>query len=185
MSNKTVENGLFIFHRDFRITDNIGLIEAGKLCKNLYTCFIFTPEQVGKGNDYRSQNAIQFMIESLEDLESQLHIKNGNLLTFYGKQSDIIRQLVKELGIQGVFFNKDYTPYAIERDNDAHELCNKLSIKCQMFSDYYLYEPGTINTGTGVKSSAYKKYTPFYLKVAHMNPLPPSMAKVNNLKTTT
>ena len=109
MSNKIIENGLFIFHRDFRITDNIGLIGASKLCKNLYTCFIFTPEQVGKSNDYRSQNAIQFMIESLEDLESQIHIKSGKLLTFYGKQTDIIRQLVNEIGIQGVFFNKDYT----------------------------------------------------------------------------
>jgi deoxyribodipyrimidine photo-lyase len=185
MVNKPIENGLFIFHRDFRITDNIGLIEAGKLCKNLYTCFIFTPEQVGKANDYRSQNAIQFMIESLEDLESQIHIKNGKLLVFYGKQVDVIRQLVKEFSIQGVFFNKDYTPYAVKRDIEAQELCNNLSIKCQMFSDYYLYEPGTINTGTSVHASAYKKYTPFYLKVAHMNPLPPSMSKVNNLKSTT
>lgn len=185
MVNKTIENGLFIFHRDFRIVDNIGLIEAGNLCKNLYTCFIFTPDQVGRSNDYRSNNAIQFMIESLEDLESQLHIKSGKLLTFYGKQTDIIRQLVKDLDIKGVFFNKDYTPYAVERDNETQELCKKLSIECQMFSDYYLYEPGTINTGTSVHSSAYKKYTPFYLKVIHIHPLAPSLKKINNLKSTT
>ena len=185
MSNKIVDNGLFIFHRDFRITDNIGLIEASRLCKNLYTCFIFTPEQVGKVNDYRSQNAIQFMIESLKDLESQLHINNGKLLIFYGKQYSIIQQLVKELDIQGVFFNKDYTPYAIQRDIETQKLCDKLSINCQMFSDYYLYEPGTINSGTNVHATAYKKYTPFYLKVIHMKPLSPSPKKINNLKSTT
>ena len=39
-------NGLFIFHRDFRISDNKGLIEASKKCKNLHTCFIFTLDQV-------------------------------------------------------------------------------------------------------------------------------------------
>jgi deoxyribodipyrimidine photo-lyase len=175
-----LENGLFIFHRDFRITDNIGLIEASKLCKNLYTCFIFTPDQVGKSNDYRSQNAIQFMIESLEDLESQIHMKNGKLLILYGKQSTILKELVHELNINGVFFNKDYTPYAIERETETEELCKHLSIECQMFSDYYLYEPGSITTG----GKAYKKYTPFYLKVVHTHPLEPQLKKVTNLKET-
>jgi len=173
-----LENGLFIFHRDFRIVDNIGLIEASKLCKNLYTCFIFTPEQVGFSNEYRSQNAIEFMIESLEDLEFQLHIKNGKLLILYGKQTTILKELIRELNIDGIFFNKDYTPYAIERDTETIELCKKLSIECQMFSDYYLYEPGSITTG----GNAYKKYTPFYLKVIHKHPLEPQLKKVNNLK---
>jgi len=175
-----LENGLFIFHRDFRITDNIGLIEASKLCKNLYTCFIFTPEQVGKSNDFRSQNAIQFMIESLEDLESQIQLKNGKLLILYGKQTAILKEIVPELKIGGIYFNKDYTPYAIERDIETEELCKHLSIDCQMFSDYYLYEPGSITTG----GKAYKKYTPFYLKVVHVHPLEPQLKKVLNLKNT-
>ena len=175
-----LENGLFIFHRDFRIIDNIGLIEASKLCKNLYTCFIFTPDQVGKTNDYRSQNAIQFMIESLEDLESQIHMKNGKLLILYGKQTTVLKDLIHDLNINGVFFNKDYTPYAIERDNETIELCKKHSIDCQMFSDYYLYEPGSITTG----GKAYKKYTPFYLKVVHTHPLEPQLKKATNLKDT-
>jgi deoxyribodipyrimidine photo-lyase len=176
-----INNGLFIFHRDFRITDNIGLLEASKLCNNLYTCFIFTPEQVGSANNYRSQNAIQFMIESLEDLESEIHIKNGKLLTLYGNQESIIRELVNELKIEGIFFNKDYTPYAVQRDRETVELCKRLSIECQMFSDYYLYEPGTITTG----GNAYKKYTPFYLKVIHINPKSPSLKRVSNLANTT
>jgi deoxyribodipyrimidine photo-lyase len=175
-----LENGLFIFHRDFRIVDNIGIIEASKLCKNLYTCFIFTPDQVGKTNDYRSQNAIQFMIESLEDLESQIHMKNGKLLILYGKQTTVLKDLIHDLNINGVFFNKDYTPYAIERDNETIELCKKHSIDCQMFSDYYLYEPGSITTG----GKAYKKYTPFYLKVVHTHPLEPQLKKATNLKDT-
>ena len=30
-------NGLFIFHRDFRIIDNISLLELNKHCNNIYT----------------------------------------------------------------------------------------------------------------------------------------------------
>ena len=61
-------NGLFIFHRDFRIKDNISLNLINKKVDKLYCCFIFTPEQVGSSNKYRSLNSIQFMIECLEDL---------------------------------------------------------------------------------------------------------------------
>ena len=41
-----VKKGLFLFHRDFRIIDNNGLVNASKECDKLYTCFIFTKEQV-------------------------------------------------------------------------------------------------------------------------------------------
>jgi deoxyribodipyrimidine photo-lyase len=44
-----------------------------------------------------------------------------------------------------------------------------------------LYEPGSITTG----GKAYKKYTPFYLKVVHNRPSDPSLKKVSNLKATT
>ena len=73
-----VENGLFIFRRDLRIIDNNGLNLLSKMAKNIYTIFIFTPEQVGSGNKYKSDNCVQFMIESLEDLASQIS-KAGHL----------------------------------------------------------------------------------------------------------
>ena len=73
-----LENGLFIFHRDFRLEDNIGLITASKQVKNLYVCFIFTPEQVSSKNEYRSKNSIQFMIESLQELSETIKKKVEN-----------------------------------------------------------------------------------------------------------
>ncbi len=79
-----LEKGLFIFHRDFRIKDNTGLIELSKLVNKLYVCFIFTPEQVTEKNKYRSMNSIQFMIESLEELESDIQKNGGKLMIFYG-----------------------------------------------------------------------------------------------------
>lgn len=54
-------NGLFIFHRDFRIQDNKGLIDLNSKCKNIYTCFIFTPKQTSSKNEFKSDNSIQFM----------------------------------------------------------------------------------------------------------------------------
>ena len=164
-------NGLFIFHRDFRIVDNIGLLNASKYCEKIYVCFIFTPDQVGKINTYRSQNAIQFMIESLEDVSDEIEKKGGQLMIFYGKQDKIIGNLIDDLNIDCVYFNKDYTPYAINRDNSTYEFCKKKNIECYSYDDYYLYEPNTVKTISG---TFYKKFTPFYEEVVNRkveNPL--------------
>jgi deoxyribodipyrimidine photo-lyase len=174
------QRGIFIFRRDFRIVDNIGLIEASKKCEKLYTCFIFTPEQVGKTNSYRSENAIQFMIESLDELSDEINSHGGELLLFYGKNTQILSKIIKELKIDAVFTNKDYTPYAIERDTKNAELCEKLKVDYEMFSDYYLFEPGTIKSGKGPSAKAYKKYTPFYDVVIGNSVEKPTNQKINN-----
>ena len=155
----TTDRGLFIFHRDFRISDNVALNNAGFVCNKLYTCFIFTPEQV-TNNKYKSDNSVQFMIESLNDLAVDIKKNSGELLCFYGTQTIILKHLIEELKITHLFFNDDYSPYAMLRDNEAKQLCNRLQIECQTYPDYYLYEPGTVLVESS--KNAYKKYTPFY-----------------------
>ena len=61
--NKHKENiSLFIFRRDFRLYDNTALYRCFKESKTVYPIFIFTPEQVTNKNEFKSSNAIQFMI---------------------------------------------------------------------------------------------------------------------------
>ena len=172
-------NGLFIFHRDLRIRDNIGLIEASNQCEHLYVCFIFTPEQVGN-NPYKSNNSVQFMIESLDELHNDIAKTGGELMLFYGKQKEILSHLISDLSIDGVYFNEDYSPYALERDEETAELCSQKKIRCEMFPDYYLYTPGTIKSS----KSAYKKYTPFYRAVLHKAVAVPNMKNISNISRT-
>ena len=154
-----MENGLFIFRRDFRIVDNHGLSHINTKCKNVYTIFIFTPEQVGSGNKYKSNNAIQFMIESLQELATEISKNGGKLQCFYGSNNKVVSECIKAFKIDYVCFNKDYSPYALERDHDIDELCKKHKIICEQTTDYYLHEPGTIMSGS---NTPYKKFTPYY-----------------------
>ena len=87
MYNKTV----FIFRRDLRICDNRGLHYILQHTNNIIPVFIFTPEQV-KNNKYKSDNAVQFMIESLRYLENEI----GCLNYYYGKNTDILNVITKE-----------------------------------------------------------------------------------------
>ena len=153
------ENGLFIFRRDLRIVDNNGLNLLNTKCKNIYTVFIFTPEQVTDKNKYKSENAVQFMIESLEDLSDDIKKNGGKLYTFYGENTKIIAHLIKSLDINIVGFNIDYSPYAIKRDEQIIDLCEKMKINVINADDYYLNPPGTLVNKSG---DPYQKFTPYY-----------------------
>ena len=52
----------------------------------------------------------------------------------------------------------------LKRDEEIVALCEKKKIECDEFFDYYLFEPGTVQTTTG---SYYKKFTPFYNDVCN------------------
>lgn len=150
---------IFIFRRDLRIKDNKGLHECLKQSSKIYPIFIFTQEQI-KNNPYKSSNCVQFMIESLEELSKKL-----NMTFFFGKNNEVLEEIIKKEKIDAIFTNTDYTPYAIKRDEDLKKLCKKNNVKCSLHHDVCLFEPGTIKTGSG---KAYQKFTPFYNTVIKM-----------------
>ena len=175
-------NGLFIFHRDFRIVDNNGLIQMSKKCDKLYTCFIFTNEQVLR-NSYKSTNAIQFMIESLMDLEKEIKKAGGKLIICHGSNTSCLSNLINHLDIEILGFNEDYTPYAKERIEKIKKMCKKEEVDLEMFHDYYINEPGTILSGS---NKVYQKFTPYYEKsIIDGEFKSPSKTIVKNLAKTT
>jgi deoxyribodipyrimidine photo-lyase len=174
------KNGLFIFRRDYRIIDNVTLNLAMKECENLFTIFIFTPEQV-VDNTYKSNNAVQFMIESLQELSKEINTHNGKLYTFYGDNNKVIQHCVEDFKIDAVFFNADYTPYAVKRDKSINTLCEKLDVKVFADHDYYLNPPGTI---FNLKKEPYQKFTPYYNSANIKNFTVPYTYKNYNFKKT-
>lgn len=154
---------LYIFTRDLRVVDNKTLDKASKSSSLLAPIFIFTPEQV-KSNSYKSDNAVQFMVESLKEL----HIDLKKALTlFYGETDDVVERLIKRQKFTQVFITKDYTPYANKREEKLQKLCEKHEVKLQIIDDYCLNNPGTILTGGG---TPYQKYTPYYKSALKIDP---------------
>ena len=117
---------LFVFRRDLRLEDNTALIQALTESDEVIPCFILDPRQL-ESNDYRRLYAIQFMFESLRDLNSEL-LKNDSLLyLFKGKSEQIISQLLDQ--VDAVYLNRDYTPFSIKRDDSINNSCMKYGKK--------------------------------------------------------
>ena len=151
--------GLYIFRRDLRVLNNNAFAHALKECKKIIPIFIFTPTQISK-NLYKSDKSVQFMIESLSDLNENLHKYNGKLHCFYGDNDEIIKYIIKNYSIDAVYVNEDYTPYSKTRDNRLKILCETNNVQFKSYDDICIFKPGTITTDTGV----YKKFSPFYNK---------------------
>lgn len=62
------------------------------MCDKLYTCFIFTPEQVTSANKYKSNNAVLFMIDSLVELQEDIQKLGGETYCIIWKARRNYRQ---------------------------------------------------------------------------------------------
>jgi deoxyribodipyrimidine photo-lyase len=154
-----------------RFEDNIGLITALQLSEQVIPCFIFDPRQVEDSqNSYKSNNALQFMVESIIDLEQQLLTIKSNdnnnsrckLYLFYGEAEKMIEQLIQNSEIDAIFSNRDYTPFSKSRDNTIKQVCDRYGVSFSQFADYLLTEPRLVLDNKGYP---FKVFGHFYKKV--------------------
>ena len=149
---------LFIFRRDLRTFDNTTLNKL--LLKNakmeIIPIFIFNKKQIEeKENKYYSKNSVQFLFESLDELD---------FINFYYTSTndiEIISKLYMKYKFEIIAFNKDYTPFAIKRDNEIGKWAIDNKIEIMTFEDYTLHNIGDILKDN---NKPYLKYTPFYKK---------------------
>jgi deoxyribodipyrimidine photo-lyase len=152
---------LFIFRRDLRLEDNIGLIEALKGSKQVIPCFILNPEQLTR-NPYRSDRCVTFMMEALGDLNRAL---KGKLYIFEGKPSAVVANCLQKLPIDAVYMNRDYTPYSIKRDKQIKAACKKAGVPLHLFDDALLNPPEDVLKNDG---KPYTMFTPFFNKASQI-----------------
>lgn len=152
------ENSLFIFRRDLRIDDNTALNEALRLSKQVLTCFIFDPRQIST-HPYQSKPALQFMLQSLKDLEQQLLKAHGKLELFQDLPVNVLKKLVEDQKIKAVFINRDYTPFSRQRDYELFEVCQTLDVKLHILADSLINEP---EQAVKNDQQPYKVFTAYY-----------------------
>ena len=167
---KKFSRSLFLFRRDLRLEDNTGLIFALQSSDVVIPAFIFTPEQIER-NPFRSDHCLKFMIESLKDLETQLKKKGGKLFFFKGRPEEVVNRCIRELDINALIVNRDYTPYSQLRDEKLEKVCQKAIIPFCTFDDALLQPPEETMKKDG---TPYVVFTPYFRNASKQQVLPPS-----------
>ncbi|MFY8110855.1 MAG: cryptochrome/photolyase family protein, partial [Flavobacterium sp.] len=142
--------------RDLRLEDNVSLYQALQSGYPVLPLFIFDDailEHLPK-DDAR----VTFIYESLSKINEKLFELGSSLLVKKGKTHEVWQQLLSEFDIKEVFYNKDYEPYAIKRDQEITELLAQNGIKVQAFKDQVIFEEAEITKADGLP---YTVYTPY------------------------
>jgi deoxyribodipyrimidine photo-lyase len=165
--------GLFVFRRDLRVYDNLGLIELLTTCQEVYCIFILDPKQISKAdNPYFSPNAFLFMLDTLIELK-----KTISLTILQGDPILIIKKIIATGKIDVVSFNADYSKYSVERDTKIQQLQTATCKVVATTNDLTLNSPMSIKP--------YKVFTPYHV-VAVKNrvalPIKPTSSQLEKIK---
>ena len=169
---------IFLHRRDLRIEDNQGLIKSLNENSETIPIFIFTQSQT-IDNKYASNNSLQFMVQSLIELQQSYNKINRSLHLFYGDDISVFEQILEKWNIKCVYWNKDYTPYAKYRDFKLTQYLKKKNIQTISVHDYTLLPIDNIHPKNG---KYYRIFSPFYKKVQSLsNNIPQPILNISNL----
>jgi deoxyribodipyrimidine photo-lyase len=162
--NKSFQLSLHIFRRDLRLHDNTALHAALTLSKKVIPCFIFDPRQLEE-NPFKNTHAIQFMWQSLSELNHALAKHHSHLYCFHGMAEEVVHHLLTKIKIDAVFINRDYTPFSLKRDKALQTRCQQNNIAFHCMADALLLEPEEI---TQHNHQPYTVFTHFFNKAKQL-----------------
>ncbi|EIA10573.1 cryptochrome/photolyase family protein [Flavobacterium frigoris] len=146
----------FWFRRDLRLDDNVGLFQA--LQSNYPVIPLFVFDDLILDSLPKNDSRVSFIYDSLSEINDKLHEIGSSLLVKKGKTAAVWESLIEEYDVKEVFFNKDYEPYAIERDTVICELLEVNKTVSYSFKDQVIFEEKEITKADGL---AYTIYTPY------------------------
>ena len=147
---------VFWYRRDLRLEDNVALFHALESAYPVIPLFIFDDailESLPK-NDGR----VGFIHESLSNINAALNKVGSALLVKKGSTRSVWQSLMAEYAIKGVFYNKDYEPYAIQRDRLVTNLLQEQQIEVKGFKDQVIFEELEITKADGLPHTVYTPY---------------------------
>jgi deoxyribodipyrimidine photo-lyase len=148
------------FRRDMRLHDNNALYNALQGENPVLPIFIFDSSILDKLENKKDAR-VQFIHESLSNIQQQLIKYNSSLLIKIGNPIDCWKSILNEYDVKAVYTNHDYEPYAINRDKEIELLLSKHNIPFNTYKDQVIFEKSEVVKDDG---KAYTVYTPYSRK---------------------
>ncbi|KAL5976980.1 (6-4)DNA photolyase [Asimina triloba] len=152
------QNAIIWFRKGLRIHDNPALDYARRASAHLYPVFVLDPHFLepdsaafSPGSPRAGVNRIQFLLESLADLDSSLNRLGSRLLVFKGNQADVMIRLLKEWNIGKLCFEFDTDPYSLVRDKQVKDYASASGIEVFSPVSHTLFNPLDIIEKNGGK----------------------------------
>jgi deoxyribodipyrimidine photo-lyase len=147
---------IFWFRRDLRLDDNTALNAALSAGLPVLPLFIFDRNIT---DDLRNDDPrITFIYDALASINKKLAQYGSGILALKGYPEKILKDLVSVYNIDKIFYNRDYEPYALDRDNKLTGILKKRGTLTESFKDQVIFEQKEVVKPDG---SPYTMFTPY------------------------
>lgn len=148
---------IFWFRRDLRLHDNAGLYHALKGDHPVLPLFIFDREILDDLDDPKDAR-VEFLHDTLSAMKTTLEEKGHSLLIRYGFPKSVWSEILEAYDVAAVYTNRDYEPYAKERDGNVEQMLNEKDIPLYTFKDHVIFEAEEVQKKAG---GTYTVFTPY------------------------
>ena len=147
---------VFWFRRDLRLDDNVGFCKALQGKHPVLPIFIFDSEILGKLS--KDDGRVTFIHDSLQEMQRELSKFKSSIGMYLGNPLDVFQSIFADFDVQNVITNRDYEPYARERDTNIENFLEERNIGFYTFKDQVIFEKDEIVKSDG---NPYVVYTPY------------------------
>lgn len=146
--------------RDLRLFDNTALFQALQSGYPVQLIFIFDQHILDKLED-KNDRRLSFIHQALAEIAAMAATYGSSLSTYYGHPLQIWEKLAADEQLKGVYANRDYEPYARQRDSQVIALLKSRIIPFHHFKDHVLQEAHEVLKDDG---KPYTVFTPYSRK---------------------
>jgi deoxyribodipyrimidine photo-lyase len=151
------------FRRDLRIRDNTALSRAIEGSLPVLPVFIFDTFLLNELP--RDDPRVSFIHQELQRIHEQLARKESGVMVLHGDPVVVWRELINAHEIKAVYFNRDYEPYALERDSRVSRLLTEHGIKVHDFKDQVVFEKSEVVKNDGKPYTVFTHYKRKWLEL--------------------
>ena len=156
----------FWFRRDLRLHDNAGLYHALKSGLKVQCFFIFDQNILDKLED-KQDARVHFIHNAIHDLAAELKKYEAAIKVYYGKPEKVWKEIIQTYDIDTVYTNRDYEPYALERDVKIEAILAKYGVNWQTAKDHIIFEKDEVLKDDGGPYTVFTPYKRKWIKKLH------------------
>jgi len=147
--------------RDLRLEDNTALNKALESGLQVLPLFIFDTQILD--HLQRNDPRVEFIHARLKAMHELLNAQGSGILCLHGDPLAQWKVLIRICKIRKVYYNEDYEPAAIERDEGIRQFLETRNIKVHACKDQLVFAPGEVMKSDGLPYTVYTPYKKTWL----------------------
>lgn len=169
------------FRRDLRLFDNSALAAAAHDSGGMVLpVFVLDDVLLHPGGRFVAAARVRFLLQALAALDEALQQQHSRLVLRRGNPLEVLPRLLHESGAAGVYWNRDYSPYAVQRDTALERTLRAMGYTVRQYKDAVIWEYDELFTQAGTPYTVYTPYARQWWR--HSNEKPPTCAPVPVLR---